>query len=104
MTKDIELDLKQEVLDYSVYVKDTQTNFHYIKTVDEPLKSNRIMRQQEDYVIEELFVRIENNSDEDRDADLDVRFIGKGGYCLKGFVRWLWERNLRMFWFLDLDV
>lgn len=75
MTKDIELELKQD-LAFSVYVKDTEADFHFIKTQDQPLPSKRISRQQDDFIIEELFVRIENNSDEEQSADLDVKFIG----------------------------
>ena len=62
---------------YSIFIKDTEGKFHVLKTYNISTPVNKIKRVQSDYIISELYVQIENTSDDSIEADIDFTFTGK---------------------------
>lgn len=77
VTDDVEISFSDAKVEYVVYARDTQGNLHILKTHDD--KSSRFVFQkdQQDFIIEEIYVQIQNNSAEEQEAG--VSFEVKSG-------------------------
>ena len=77
MKDEVEITFDDSEVEYTVYVKDTQGNFHILKTHDQKIGSLTFSKVQGDYVIEEIYVQIQNNSGKEQEAEVSFKIKSK---------------------------
>ena len=69
----MEITFDNPAVEYTVYVKDTQGNYHILKTSDKTLSSLSFKKTQGDYVIDQVFVQITNNSESQQEGNVSFK-------------------------------
>ena len=73
---EIVLDGQHEEVTYTVFVKDTEGNFHVIKTSGQGGQSIKVDPDEQEYTIETIYVQIVNNAEEKKDVSVSIKIEG----------------------------
>jgi hypothetical protein len=75
--EDVEITFPDPDIEYVVYAKDTKGNLHILKTYDQEIGNYVFKKEQGDYVIDEIYVQISNNTNEEKDTTVTLKIKSK---------------------------